>query len=144
MKSLGIHEEERATLGAMTQAALTDLCKQCVLDAGAFTVRVLVLWCVASVKAPVFQEELEVEALVEEVEFEWSVAAERFGSEEIARAGMESLPDNQDAETEAMNSAQRTVAPEVGWPSVSHIPATYKAPGRFARAFPLSFPRGYC
>ena len=55
---------------------------------------------------------------------------------------MESLPENQDAETEAMNLAQRTVAPEVGWPSVSHIPEKFKAPGRFGRAFPLSLPRG--
>ena len=41
-----------------------------------------------------------------------------------------------------MNLAQSLAAPEFGWPRVSQEPVPFKEAGRFAKAFPLSLPRG--
>ena len=48
-----------------------------------------------------------------------------------------------DAEDEAKRLAEGLVAPEVGWPRVGPEPTAFGEPGRFARAFPLSWVRGF-
>ena len=47
-----------------------------------------------------------------------------------------------DPEEKLLNLARGLAAPELSWPAVSNSPIMVGNQGRFAKAFPLSFPMG--
>ena len=113
-------------------------------DEGRLTVQTLVLWC-ATNKIKGFisdsSDDVDVDQLAEEVELELCIATEHFASS-TSRGCMEAATVEDDPEGQALKLAQNLAAPQYGWPRISEEPAPFREPGRFAKAFPLSFPMG--